>query len=69
MAAYEETQQFCSTCNRNVLARRRSTNHILHFLITVFTCGAWIFIWPLLSIRVGGWRCTNCGSAKMRRPA
>jgi hypothetical protein len=28
----------------------------------MFTCGFWLFIWPLLSIRFGGWRCGVCGT-------
>lgn len=64
--AFEETQKFCPACGRNVLARRKSTNHILHFLITVLSCGLWIFVWMGSSVRFGGWRCTICGNASLK---
>jgi hypothetical protein len=58
----QSTQRFCPCCQRNVMATRPRANHTLHFLITMFTCGFWLFIWPLLSIRFGGWRCGVCGT-------
>ena len=74
--AMEKTQKFCKSCNRNVLAERKGTNHILHFLITVilgiFTMGIgaiiWIIIWILATIKIGGWRCSNCGGTKLSSP-
>ncbi len=74
--ASEKTQKFCQSCNKNVLAERKGTNHLLHFLITVvfgiFTYGIgsiiWIVVWILLTIKIGGWRCTSCGSTKLSRP-
>jgi hypothetical protein len=61
MATYEETGKFCRTCQRPVMARRRTTNHVLQLLITVCTCGLWVIPWILMSIRFGGWRCALCG--------
>lgn len=26
------------------------TNHILHLLLTVFTCGLWLFVWPCVGV-------------------
>jgi len=66
--AFEETQKFCPSCGRNVVARRKSTNHILHFLIAVLTCGLWIFVWMGSSVRFGGWLCSQCGSKQVRNP-
>ena len=74
--AIEKTQKFCKSCNKNVLVERKGTNHILHFLITVilgfFTMGigavVWIMIWILATVKIGGWRCTNCGSTKLSSP-
>lgn len=60
--ATQETQKFCKNCNKKVLARRQSTNHILQLLLCLFTAGLWLPIWILHSIRIGGWRCIYCGS-------
>jgi hypothetical protein len=60
--AIQETQRFCPTCQRHILARRPGTNHILHFLIVVFTCGMWALVWAWQGVKLGGWRCSWCGS-------
>jgi len=62
MATYEETGKHCPTCQRPVMARRTTTNHVLQLLITVCTCGLWAIPWILMSIRFSGWRCSLCGS-------
>jgi hypothetical protein len=64
--AFEESSKFCKRCGRQVLVRRQSTNHILHLLLTLVTMGFWIPIWILCSVRIGGWRCTVCGTSAGR---
>jgi len=59
---FQKTQKFCKSCDKNILAERKGTNHILHLLLCFFTGGIWIPIWILHSIRIGGWRCPVCGS-------
>ena len=44
-----KTRKFCKQCQSNVLAVRPVPNHILHFLITIFTCGLWVIPWALMS--------------------
>ena len=65
MASYIETSKFCKTCNKQVLARRKGVNHILHLILSICTIGWWIIIWILVVIsniiRVGEWRCSVCG--------
>ncbi len=56
------SQKYCPHCKEYVLAVRKGTNHILHLLLTIVTCGAWIIIWILCAIKIGGWRCPKCGS-------
>lgn len=63
---FQESSGFCKSCDRNVLVRRASTNHILHLLLTLVTFGFWIIVWLLASVRIGGWRCTSCGSGAER---
>lgn len=64
--AVQEATGFCKTCNRQVMIRRKGTNHILHLILTIFTAGFWLLIWILSSIKIGGWRCTICGRAVSR---
>lgn len=42
------------TTQNAVLVQGRRPNHVLHFLITVLTCGLWVFVWLLVA--VGGER-------------
>lgn len=44
-----------------MMVTRPATNHLLHFFITFLTCGLWLVVWILASIKIGGWRCTRCG--------
>ena len=62
--ADEQSLQYCTTCNQNTLHARPSTNHILHFLITFFSCFLWIPIWYISALKIGGWRCQQCGTKK-----
>lgn len=32
----------------------QKVNHVLHFLITVLTCGLWVFVWIALSVHRAG---------------
>ena len=57
----EKKRRFCKDCESNVLAVRKGTNHLLHFFISVFTVGFWLPIWVLATIKIGGWKCPNCG--------
>lgn len=57
----QQTSKWCKRCARNVLATRPGTNHILHLLLSLVTCGLWLIIWILASVRIGGWRCQTCG--------
>ena len=60
--SYQEASGFCNVCDRIVMIRRKGTNHIFHLLLSVITYGIWIPIWILISIKIGGWRCIQCGS-------
>jgi hypothetical protein len=57
----DQTQKYCEACGKNVLAVREGPNHVLHLILSIFTFGAWIIVWFLMSIRIGGWRCSQCG--------
>lgn len=66
---YEEWQTYCPNCQRVTLGRKETPNHLLHFLITVLTCGLWIFAWGVEI--VWGWYrpylCTICGAKGINR--
>ncbi len=77
MANFQETGGYCKYCEVRVMVRRNGTSHILHLLLAIVTMGFWIPVWFLMSIKVGGWRCIECGckastfvpSRAARRPA
>ncbi|HKC62192.1 MAG TPA: hypothetical protein VKB86_01080 [Pyrinomonadaceae bacterium] len=60
---FKEKSAFCSACNRQVLARKRTPSHVLHLLLTIFTFGLWWVIWLILGVKkaADGWLCTQCG--------
>ena len=66
MAATQEATGFCRHCKRDALIRRKGTNHVLHLFLTVFTVGFWSWIWILCAIKIGGWRCAQCGRKASR---
>lgn len=65
-----QDQRHCARCGRHTLHQcvvADAPNHILHFLITVFSCGLWVFPWALFTIshqfaRWGSsYHCQQCG--------
>ena len=61
-----EAAGVCKSCG-DVMVRRKTANHVLHLLLTVFTAGLWLIVWVLTAIRIGGWRCANCGRRATRK--
>lgn len=59
---YNQTSKFCLYCQKMVLAQRKTPNHILHLLLSIFTSGLWLIVWILLIITKGSWRCCHCGN-------
>lgn len=63
----QEATGYCKRCKERVLIRRIITpkaNHVLHFLITLCTCGLWALVWMLAGMQGGkkqSWRCSKCG--------
>lgn len=58
----QHSSRFCRECQKRVLAQRPGTNHGLHLVLTIVTGGAWLLIWILVAVKIGGWRCAFCGS-------
>jgi len=63
----QEASGFCKRCNRDVMIRRAGTSHLLHLFLSVITAGFWIIIWVLAAVKIGGWRCTQCGKGVSRK--
>jgi hypothetical protein len=62
--AMHQTSAFCWSCDAQTLHQRPGVNHILHLLLSIVTLGLWLIVWLLVSIQVGGWRCSRCGRMK-----
>lgn len=59
---FTESSGYCAYCQRQVLARQQTPNHILHCLITLFSCGAWAIVWLLITLFSSNpVLCTVCG--------
>ena len=55
--------RFCGMCQKNVMAVGQTPNHLLHFVISMFTIGLWVIPWIIISASSsGGYRCTQCGA-------
>ena len=63
----EQTQVYCNVCRRPTLHTRnvREPPHVMHCLITLFSCGLWAIVWIIDSFatasRAEPFRCTQCG--------
>jgi hypothetical protein len=66
MAEFKESKGYCQTCKKQVLIRRKGTNHLLHLILTLLTGGLWAIVWILCAIQIDGWRCSQCGSKAAR---
>lgn len=50
----------CKDCGQ-VKVEKREPSHLLHFFLSLFTVGTWLFVWGLVILWPGGWRCAECG--------
>jgi DNA-directed RNA polymerase subunit RPC12/RpoP len=61
----EQTGLICPRCKHHRLFIRTvtETNHVLHALLTLLLCCAWLPVWFALACYEGTseWRCTSCG--------
>jgi hypothetical protein len=59
----KQASRYCAHCEARTLATAQKPNHLLHFVLSLFTCGLWLFIWPLVVVgSIGGYRCVKCGT-------
>lgn len=71
MARVIEEQVFkCKKCNRLTKHFRNNNKSsgfmiMVHVLLTLGTLGVWlvlVIIWKILTAKIGGWKCGECGS-------
>ena len=58
---------YCKNCEESRKVERGSTNHVLHLILSIITAGLWLIVWLLISVKIGGWRCSTCGSNKVSK--
>lgn len=48
----------------SVLAQKQGVNHVLHLLLSLVTCGIWVFMWIFLTMKnsANPYRCPHCGT-------
>lgn len=58
-----ETSGFCAYCQRPVLGRKEGVNHVLHAIISIFSCGLWVIPWAIIAMTTGyaEYACPTCG--------
>lgn len=61
----EKTRGFCKDCKKYVVVFRPRPSHLLHLVLSFLTFGLWVLVWIGLSIKIGGWRCMECGSKRI----
>lgn len=67
--ALEETIKPCRRCDKKTVHQRsyNKTSPIMwlvHLVLTVVSVGTWLvilLIWLLLTKKIGGWTCRECG--------
>lgn len=65
----EAGRAYCGQCQSWVKAERKSTNHLLHLIMSLITFGFWIIIWLLVAVDNNrAWTCAQCGSGTFNRP-
>lgn len=58
-----ERRGYCPDCQKHVLYRRTTPNHILHLILSVITAGLWLPVWIMVCCVQKPFRCPNCGHA------
>ncbi|KON79399.1 hypothetical protein PA01_12710 [Azoarcus sp. PA01] len=65
--AEEKKSGLCKACGKRTVVFRKGTNHVLHLILTILTAGVWLIVWFGVSVKFGGWRCTECGSTGVKQ--
>jgi hypothetical protein len=58
----EQKQDYCAACGTNTLFQRSTPHHLIHVLVTVFSCGLWLIPWMIFAwVHDSAYRCQTCG--------
>lgn len=64
--AHKESQRWCESCERDVLARKEVPGFqeaMGHGCLTIVSCGLWFPFGVLMQMGLGApWRCVRCGA-------
>lgn len=59
---------YCTYCDKETKfeTEKVKINHLLHFILSIFTFGLWILVWLILVLLVligadEKWTCSTCG--------
>jgi len=50
-----------------MLHTKKTPNHVLHLLLTLFTAGLWLVVWILIALSASGAgeaKCGKCGTVR-----
>lgn len=62
----KKKRMFCEEEVAMVLAEKQTPNHLLHLVLTLLTAGLWVFVWAILIVTSGPYRCPHCGAKTLR---
>lgn len=63
----QQLQLQCKKCDEITPHTRKTPNHVLHALLTLFTVGIWVIPWILLAATssfAGEAKCGKCGAMR-----
>lgn len=56
---------WCEYCQGKTKHVHGTTNHVLHFILSIVTAGFWIFVWLLIVLNnMFVWHCDACGKQR-----
>jgi len=61
MAAVDSA--YCAYCKKQVVARKKSCNHVLHVILSLITMGLWLPVWLICALVGDEWYCSQCGKS------
>ncbi len=61
----EQKAGFCVACDTTQAIERKTLNTPFHIVMTLVTCGAWAFVYLLLSLTPRPWYCVRCGGTQI----
>ena len=57
----KETAGYCGHCQKDILVRAQTPNHLLYLVLSIITSGFWLIVWVIICLRSSKWICSQCG--------